>query len=133
MDLLVSSLMERISALPLPLQMIMDHGDLYENIALVLDKAKEEMQQRDRQKHSAGIVERVLMYAQNATGHSLECYFTGLIFDVTASKSGESPLDEYWLGVMQKIILLHEKNRPDTSPARIKHLTVHMETMAVER
>jgi hypothetical protein len=112
---------------------MIDHQELYNNLSLVLDTAKEEIQQRDRRRNTMGIVERVIMFAQNAAGHSLENYFTGLIFDLAVANSNEDLLDDFWLGVLLKLLLLLENSRTDTSVIRVKRLANHFDSITAGR
>jgi hypothetical protein len=114
-------------------QIFDDYKEMYEDVCVILDSAKTDLAERDRKRQHGILVERLVLKAYTLAGNTLERYFVGLLFDVTSRSSNEDTMDDFWLGVLQRLCLLYEDRRIDRSPARMKRIKDRFERVSAGR
>lgn len=76
-----------------------------------------EIRCRNQHYRMADPLQRLWINATRVLGYSLEAKFAGLVFDIMVGACEENTLDEYWLGVLGKILLAFVE-RNTGSPSR---------------
>ena len=113
--------------------MLTDYQELYDNVSAVLDSAKIELLERNRRRDNGSLLEKLVLRVYTLAGNTLERYFVGLLYDATLQTSNDGVLDDYWLGVLQKLCLLYEDRRHDRSAAKMRRLKDKFERLSSSR
>ena len=120
-----------------------DHKDVVDAIFAILDLAKDKIQEHQRRMENANLVSKIFvrLMQQMQFGRQVEGTLAGMVFDAMAAAAGDEvggegegegegegllrpseSLDDFWLGVLFKVMLLYESKNPDKSQARVQRL-----------
>mmetsp|Transcript_5758 Transcript_5758/g.16161 ORF Transcript_5758/g.16161 Transcript_5758/m.16161 type:complete len:1854 (-) Transcript_5758:3600-9161(-) len=114
------------------LEVLEDHKDLLDTIAVVLEAADEKLMQRDMMIENASAMGRAFIFLKQMLQETLERTFASMIFSImmNVSRDKTGTLDDYWLLVLTRVLLVHESKRIDRSLARAIQIRKGMENLS---
>ena len=99
-----------------------------------MDASREEIREHRLLLSSNSAEERLLFKIKSFLLNPPEMRFSGVIFDIVAQSAGSGrQLDEFWLSVLQQVLLFYEDRRSDRSVERAKRLTAKFDTLLANR